>query len=42
MAYPNEHFKSIDDYRKPADKLKKENFFSIFKIACPIGEKNND
>ena len=28
LAYPYEYFNSIDDYKKPVDKLEKEDFFS--------------
>ena len=31
LAYPNEYFNSIDDYKKPVDNLKKEDFFSELK-----------
>ena len=30
-AYPYEYFIGIDDYQKPVDKLKKEDFFSKLK-----------
>ena len=35
LAYPYEAFNSIDDYKKPVNKLKKENFFSKLKNKCP-------
>ena len=35
LAYPYEYFSSIDDYKKPVDNLKKEDFFSKLKIECP-------
>ena len=35
LAYPNENFNSIDDYKKPVDNLKKENFFSKLKNDHP-------
>ena len=31
LAYPYEFFNSIEDYQKPVNKLKKEDFFSKFK-----------
>ena len=31
LAYPYQCFKSIDDYKKLVDKLKKEDFFSKLK-----------
>ena len=31
LAYPYEYFNNIDDYQKPVDNLKKEDFFSKFK-----------
>ena len=35
LAYPYEYFNSIDDYQKPVDNLKKEDFFSKFKNGYP-------
>ena len=35
LAYPYDYFKSIDDYQKPVDNLKKENFFSKLKNDYP-------
>ena len=35
LAYPYEYFNSIDDYKKPVDNLKKEDFFSKFKNDYP-------
>ena len=35
LAYPYEYFNSIDDYKKPVDNLKKENFFSKLKKDYP-------
>ena len=35
LAYPYEYFNSIDDYNKPVDNLKKEDFFSKLKIYYP-------
>ena len=35
LAYPYENFNSIDDYQKPADNLKKEDFFSKIKNGYP-------
>ena len=39
LAYPYEYFKSIDDYKKPVDTLKKEDFFSKLKNKCPDNEE---
>ena len=38
LAYPYEFFKCADDYQKPVDDLKKEDFFSKLKIGYP-GDK---
>ena len=35
LAYPYEHFNSIDDYQKPVNNLKKEDFFSKLKNKGP-------
>ena len=35
LAYPYENFNCIDDYQKPVDNLKKEDFFSKLKNKCP-------
>ena len=35
LAYPYEYFNSIDDYKKPVNDLKKENFFSKLKNDYP-------
>ena len=35
LAYPYEFFNSLDDYQKPVDDLKKEDFFSKLKNKCP-------
>ena len=35
LAYPYEYFNSIDDYKKPVDNLKRENFFSKLKDDYP-------
>ena len=35
LAYPYDYFNSIDDYQKPVDNLKKENFFSKLKNDYP-------
>ena len=35
LAYPNEFFKSIDDYKKPVNNLIKEDFFSKSKNDYP-------
>ena len=39
LAYPYEFFNSIDDYQKPVDNLKKEDFFSKLKNKCPSDKK---
>ena len=39
LAYPYEYFKSTNDYKKPVDKLKKEDFFSKLKNKCPDDEE---
>ena len=39
LAYPYEYFNSIDDYQKPVDNLKKEDFFSKLKNKCPDKEE---
>ena len=35
LAYPYQYFSSINDYQKPVDNLKKEDFFSKIKNECP-------
>ena len=35
LAYPYQYFSSIDDYQKPVDSLKKEDFFSKLKNNYP-------
>ena len=35
IAYLYEIINSIDDYKKPVDNLKKEDFFSKLKNKCP-------
>ena len=35
LAYPYEYFNSIEDYKKPVDKLEKEDFFSKLKNEYP-------
>ena len=35
LAYPYEYFNSINDYKKPVNDLKKEDFFSKLKNDCP-------
>ena len=35
FAYPYEYFKSIEDYQKPVDNIKKEHFFSKLKNGYP-------
>ena len=39
IAYPYQYFNSIDDYKKPVDNLKKEDFFSKLKNECPDNEE---
>ena len=39
LAYPYEYFNSIDDYQKPVDNLKKEDFFSKLKNGYPDDEE---
>ena len=39
LAYPYEYFNSINDYQKPVDNLKKEDFFSKLKNKCPDDEE---
>ena len=39
LAYPYEYFKSIDDYKKPVNNLKKEDFFSKLKNDYPDDEE---
>ena len=39
LAYPYEYFNSIDDYQKPVNNLKKEDFFSKLKNKCPDDEE---
>ena len=39
LAYPYEYFNCIDDYQKPVDNLKKEDFFSKLKNKCPDDDK---
>ena len=39
IAYPYEFFNSIDDYKKPVDNFKKEDFFSKLKNKCPDDEE---
>ena len=35
LAYPYQYLNSINDYQKPVDNLKKEDFFSKLKNKCP-------
>ena len=35
LAFPNEYFNRLDDYKKPVDILKKEDFISKLKNECP-------
>ena len=39
LAYPYEYFNSIEDYKKPANNLKKEDFFRKLKNKCPDDEE---
>ena len=39
LAYPYEYFNSIEDYQKPVDSLKKQDFFSNLKNKCPNDEE---
>ena len=39
LAYPYEVFNCIEDYQKPVDNLKKEDFFSKLKNKCPDDEE---
>ena len=39
LAYPYEFFNFIEDYQKPVDNLKKEDFFSKLKNKCPDDEE---
>ena len=39
LAYPYEYFNSIDDYQKPVDNLKKEDFLSKLKNGNPDDEE---
>ena len=39
LVYPYEYFNSTENYQKPVDNLKKENFFSRLKNKCPVDEE---
>ena len=39
LANPSEYFNNIDDYKKPVDNLKKEDFFSKMEINVLIMRK---
>ena len=39
LADPYEYFNSVNDYKKPVNKLKKEHFFSKLKNICPDDEE---
>ena len=39
LAYSYQYFNSIDDYQKPVDSFKKEDFFSKLKHKCPDDEE---
>ena len=39
LAYPYEYFSNIDDYKKPVDILRKEDFFSKLRNKCSDDEE---
>ena len=39
LAYPYEYFNNIENYQKPVDNLKKEDFFSKIKKVYPDDEE---
>ena len=39
LAYQYEYFNSIDDYKRPVENIKKEDFFNILKNKCPDDKK---
>ena len=39
LAYPYEYFNGIENYQKPADDSKEEDFFSKLKNKCPDDEE---
>ena len=39
MAYPFKFTNCIEDYQKPVDNLKKEDFFSKLNNKCPDNEE---
>ena len=39
LPYPYEYFNNIDDYQKPVDNLKKEDFFSKLKKDYPSDQE---
>ena len=39
LAYPYQYFNNINDYKKPVNDLKKEDFFSKLKNECPNDDK---
>ena len=39
LAYPYQYFNNIDDYKKPVDKLEKEDFFSKLKNNYPYEDE---
>ena len=39
LAYPYQNFNCIDNYQKPVDNFKKEDFFSNLKNKCPDDEE---
>ena len=39
LAYPYEFFNCIEDYQKPVNNIKKEDFFSNLKNKCPDDEE---
>ena len=42
LAYATENFNSLDDYQKPVDNLKEEDFFSKLKSKCPDDEEREN
>ena len=42
MAYPYEHFNSIDDHKKPVGNFNEENFFSELENKCPSDDETQN
>ena len=42
LAYPYEYFTGLDDYQKPVDILKKQDFFSKLQNDYPSDEKKKE